>query len=64
MIFVDNINEEITLREYLYTNLLDNLKDKVDQVIQCFYFNLTNESRKLFAKIFFKKIYVYGFVPK
>lgn len=52
MIFVDNINEKMVLMEYLCTKLLDNLKDKVDQIKRCFHFNLSNESRILLVKDF------------
>ena len=52
MIFVDNINEGMALIKYLRTKLPKNLKDKADQVIRCFHSNLSNKSRKLFAKDF------------
>ena len=52
MIFVDSINEEMALIEYLRTKLSDNLKDKAEQVIQCFYSNLSDKFRKLFVKDF------------
>lgn len=59
MIFVNNINEEIALIEYLCTKFLDNLKDKIDQMIQYFHFNLSNKLRKLFVKDFFSDKYIY-----
>lgn len=37
MIFIDCINKEMVLMEYLYIKLLDNLKNKAKQVIQYFY---------------------------
>ena len=40
MIFVDSINEGMVLIQYLHIKLPDNLKDKADQMIQCFYSNL------------------------
>ncbi len=52
MIFVDSINKEMALTEYLRTKLLDNLKDKAEQVIQCFYSNLSDKSSKLFVRDF------------
>lgn len=50
MIFVDSINEKMALIKYLCSKLLDNLKDKVKEKI---YLNLSNKSKKLFAKDFF-----------
>lgn len=33
IIFIDIINEKMALMKYLYIKLLDNSKDKVDQII-------------------------------
>ena len=55
MIFVNNINEKMALTEYLHTKLSHNLKDKAEQVIRCFHLNLSDKSRKLFAKDFFQE---------
>lgn len=52
MIIVDSINERMPLTKYLCSKLLDNLKNKVEQVIQYFYSNLSNKSRKLFTEYF------------
>ena len=54
MIFVNSINEEMALTEYLRTKLSNNLKDKAEQIIQCFHSNLSNKSRKLFSEDFFQ----------
>lgn len=60
IIFVDSINKGIALIEYLYTKLSDNLKDKINEIIWCFYSNLSNRSRKLFAEDFFwRNIYIW-----
>lgn len=40
IIFVNSINEGIALIEYLCIKLSNNLKNKVEQVIQCFHSNL------------------------
>lgn len=53
MIFVDSNNKEIVLIEYLCTKVLDNLKDKTEQVIQCFYSDLSDKSKEWFAEDFF-----------
>lgn len=53
IIFVANISRNIILTKYLYTKLLDNLKDKSNQIIQYYYSNLLNELKKLFTKDFF-----------
>ena len=52
IIFVESINEGMALIEYLRTKLLDDLKDKAEQVIQCFHSNLLDKSRKLFTEDF------------
>lgn len=50
MIFINSINERIALTEYLYIKLSNNLKDKVEYMIQYFYSNLSDKLRKLFVK--------------
>lgn len=40
MIFVNNNNKKMILIEYLHPKFSNNLQNKVDQVIQCFYSNL------------------------
>lgn len=46
--------------KYWYTKFLDNLKNQSNQIIQCFYSNLSNELKKLFAKNFFwRNIYIW-----
>lgn len=43
----------MVLTEYLYIQLLDNLKDKMEQVIQGFHSNLSDKLSKFFVEIFF-----------
>ncbi len=52
MIFVDSINEGIALTKYLYKTLSNKLKDKTEQVIQCYHSNLSEKSRKLVVEDF------------
>lgn len=63
MIFVDSIIEKMVLIEYLHTKLSNNLKDKVEQVIQCFHSNLSDKSRILFAKDFlWENTYIWVYI--
>lgn len=45
MIFIDTINERITLIKYLYTKFFKNLKNKRDLIIQYFHLNPLNKSK-------------------
>lgn len=64
MIFINNINKKVGLIKYLHIMLLDNLKNKTNQIIIMFFFNLSNKLRKLFGKDFFVKIYIYKVTSK
>lgn len=44
-IFIDNINKNMILKEYLYTKLFKNLKHKANQILKYFYSNSLNKSK-------------------
>ena len=52
MIFVNSINKGMALTKYFCIKLSNNLKDKAEQVIQYIHSNLSDKSKKMFAKDF------------